>query len=417
MTLLKIIDRGALRASLPPSIDADALAQASVIIADIRMRGWEAVLEHARRLGDIGADTTLVYERSALRGALDALSSADRGVLERAHERIGAFAEAQRRAVLPVELQVAGGRCGHSVVPVASAACYAPGGRYPLPSSVLMTATTARVAGVSTVWAASPRPTAITLAAAAISGCEALLAVGGAQAIAALATGAGPVPAVDMIVGPGNRWVTAAKWLLSREVGIDMLAGPSELLVLADATADPVVVAADLIAQAEHDADAIPMLATTDPALPARVDRELARQLATLPGAATARAALANGFAIVASSEHELVEIADALAPEHLEVMTADASALARRCSCYGAVFIGQRSAEVFGDYGIGPNHVLPTGRTARFSAGLSVLTFLKLRTWVELDEAPSSTLIGDTAALARLEGLEGHARAAEFRA
>jgi phosphoribosyl-ATP pyrophosphohydrolase/phosphoribosyl-AMP cyclohydrolase/histidinol dehydrogenase len=311
----------------------------------------------------------------------------------------------------------AGGRCGHSVVPVASAGCYAPGGRYPLPSSVLMTATTARVAGVSTVWAASPRPTAITLAAAAISGCDALLAVGGAQAIAALAMGAGPVPAVDMIVGPGNRWVTAAKWLLSREVGIDMLAGPSELLILADASADPVVVAADLIAQAEHDADAIPMLATTDPALPARVDRELARQLATLPGAATARAALANGFAIIASSEHELVEIADALAPEHLEVMTADASALARRCSCYGAVFIGQWSAEVFGDYGIGPNHVLPTGRTARFSAGLSVLTFLKQRTWVELDEAPSSKLIGDTAALARLEGLEGHARASEFRA
>lgn len=416
MTILKTTTRESLRASLPPSLDPDALAQASSIIADVRARGWSAVLEHARRLGDLAQDAPAMYERPALRRALDAIPSVSRAVLERAHGRIRSFACAQRESLRPLDIPVAGGRSGHSITPVASVGCYAPGGRYPLPSSVLMTATAARVAGVSCVWAASPRPAPVTLAAAAISDCDGLLAVGGAQGVAALALGAGPIPAVDMIVGPGNRWVTAAKWLLSREVGIDMLAGPSELLILADASADPGMVAADLLAQAEHDADAIPMLATTDPSLPVRVNTELHLQLAALPTAAVARAALANGFAIIVETTDELVQIADTLAPEHLEVMTADAAALARRCSSYGAAFIGQQSAEVFGDYGIGPNHVLPTGRTARFASGLSVLTFLKVRTWVELSDASEHTLVADTAALARLEGLEAHARAAARR-
>jgi phosphoribosyl-ATP pyrophosphohydrolase/phosphoribosyl-AMP cyclohydrolase/histidinol dehydrogenase len=277
-----------------------------------------------------------------------------------------------------------------------------------------MTAVTARVAGVERVVVASPRPAAVTLAAAHVADADGLLTVGGAHAIAALAYGAGPVPACDVIVGPGNRWVTAAKQLVSGHVGIDMLAGPSELVVLADDTADAETVAADLLAQAEHDPDALPVLVTPSAELIARVNDALARQLDVLPTAETARAAVAEGFAVLCRDLDEAVAVCDHLAPEHLEVMTRDADALQSRLRHYGGLFVGAGAAEVLGDYGAGPNHVLPTGGTARRTGGLSVFNFLRIRTWLRMD-APAE-LARDAAALARLEGLEGHARSAERR-
>ena len=221
-----------------------------------------------------------------------------------------------------------------------------------------------------------------------------------------------------MIVGPGNRWVTAAKHLVSDRVGIDMLAGPSELLVLADDSADPALIAADLLAQAEHDDDAVPMLIATSDALPDPVERELRRQIATLPTSQTARAALQNGFALITSDMSTAIDFCDRLAPEHLEIICRDAAAVARRVSNAGAVFIGPASAEVFGDYGAGPNHVLPTGRSSRSRAGLSVFTFLRPRTWLRIDSAASvGNIRDDAAALARMESLEAHARSAGARA
>lgn len=293
--------------------------------------------------------------------------------------------------------------------------------QYPLPSSVLMTAVTARVAGVKNVWVASPRPVPVTVAAAYVAGADALLAVGGAQAIAALAYGVGSVPPCDVIVGPGNRWVTAAKALVSGRCAIDMLAGPSECLVLADDTADAATVAADLLAQAEHDTDALPILVTVDEAVVPAVEAELTRQLATLPTGDTARVAVSRGYAVVCASIDEAVTACDTVAPEHLEVMTRDAEAVGKRLNNYGGLFVGSISAEVFGDYGAGPNHVLPTVSTARYTGGLSVFTFLRVRTYLRLDEGPDAAagvagLVADSAALARLEGLEGHARAAEQR-
>jgi phosphoribosyl-ATP pyrophosphohydrolase/phosphoribosyl-AMP cyclohydrolase/histidinol dehydrogenase len=240
-------------------------------------------------------------------------------------------------------------------------------------------------------------------------------AVGGAQAIAALAFGAGSIPPCDLIVGPGTRFVTAAKRLVAGVVGIDMLAGPSELLIIADDSSDPAVIAADLLAQAEHDEDASAILVSFDTKLVGRVQDELVRQLETLPTAATARVALRNGFATIVATGAQAAEIADAVAPEHLQVMTGDASGLAGNLRNYGGLFIGGASAEVFGDYGLGPNHVLPTGGTARYTAGLSVFTFMRARTFLKLDALPAE-IIKDTATLARLEGLEGHARAAESR-
>ena len=344
----------------------------------------------------------------------------EREVLQRVAERIRAFALAQRGCLNDLTLSVPGGEAGHTCIPVRSAGCYAPGGRFPLPSSVLMTAVTARAAGVERVWVASPRPTDATLAAAAIAGADGLRAIGGVQGVAALARGLLGVPegGCDMIVGPGNRWVTAAKLLISGEVGIDMLAGPSELVVLADETADARVVAADLLAQAEHDDDAIPILISTSTTLIAGVVDELQRQLTTLPTHATARGALRNGYAVVASSMEQAAALSDDIGPEHLEIHARDAQRIASGIRNAGAVFIGAGAAEVLGDYGAGPNHVLPTGGTSRFRAGLSVFTFLRARTWIRIDEvARAAPILEDAAALARMEMLEGHARSAECRA
>ncbi len=352
-----------------------------------------------------------------MRAATATISSSDRGILERSAERIRRFAESQRRALCDVEVKIDGGSAGHVFKPVATAGCYAPGGRYPLPSSVLMTAIPARVAGVRNVWVASPRPTPITLAAAAIAGADGVLTVGGAHAIAALAHGVGGVPACDMVVGPGNRWVTAAKYVISAEVGIDMLAGPSELLVLADESADAQLIAADLLAQAEHDADARPMLITTSPAVVEAVERELDQQLVTLPTAVIARDGLQNGFACVVESIESALSLCDWLAPEHLELQVRDPGGVAPRLNHFGALFIGSAAAEVFGDYGAGPNHTLPTGGTARFRGGLSVLSFLKCSTWLRIDDSRQAAVLArDAADFARLEQLEGHARSAARR-
>jgi histidinol dehydrogenase len=398
-------------------LDPETLATATRIVADVRARGEVAVREHAERFGDVPPGAPLYYDRPELARTLGALAPEDRARLERVAARIRGFAVAQRSALGPVAVPVPGGSAEHRIAPMERAGCYAPGGRYPLPSSVLMTAVTARVAGVRDVWVASPKPHPLTLAAAAVAGANGVLGVGGAQAIAALACGAGPIAPRDVIVGPGNRYVAAAKQLVAATVAIDTLAGPSELTVFADETADPATVAADLLAQAEHDPDAVPVLVTVDATLVERVERELARLLADLPTAGVARAALAHGGALVVSSVDEGVAACDAIAPEHLQLQLRDADKVAPRLAQYGALFIGAGSAEVLGDYGAGPNHVLPTGGTARSFGGLSVYTFLRVRTWLRItDPAAARPLVEDAVWLARAEGLEAHARAAERR-
>ncbi len=399
------------------AVDRDTLAAATAIVDDVAARGEIALRHHAARLGDLAPGAPLVVERPALLAAAAALDPAQRGVLERTVARVRAFADAQRAALQPMQVPIPGGVAGHQLAPVERAGCYAPGGRFPLPSSVIMTAVTARAAGVETVWVASPRPTAVTLAAAGLAGADALLCVGGAQAIAAFAYGAGPVPAMDAVVGPGNKWVTAAKQRVAGRVAIDMLAGPSELVVLADDTADPHTVAADLLAQAEHDPEALPILITWHAALADAVDAALAEQLATLPTAATAQIAVQQGFTVLTADLDEAIAACDRVAPEHLEVMTADADAVAARCQHWGGLFIGGAAAEVLGDYGAGPNHTLPTGGTARFVGGLSVFTFLRVRTWMRIDDPQAAApLAADAERLAELEGLAGHARAAARR-
>lgn len=410
----------------------DLGARVARILAEVRDQGEAALRRWAVELGDRTPDEPLFLDRAVLDAARDGLPADTRALLERTATRISTFAEAQRACLRPLDLEVAGGRMGHELLPLDAVGCYAPGGRYPLPSSVVMTVAPARVAGVASVWVASPRPTEVTLAAAAIAGADGVLACGGAQALAALAYGVGPLPRVDFLCGPGNRWVTEAKRQLVGTVGIDMLAGPSELLVFADPTADPDEIAADLIGQAEHDDDARPILVVVEAApgtpadgenaasLVAAVDEALTTRLADLPTAQTARTALdRQGCAVVCATLAEAVAVIDAVAPEHLEVRLAPAvrDAALPRLRHAGAVFLGPGGAEVLGDYGAGPNHVLPTGATARVRGGLSVLDFLRVRTFLDLPAgAETAALAEDAAALARLEGLEGHARAAELR-
>ncbi|OQR89441.1 histidinol dehydrogenase [Thraustotheca clavata] len=354
-----------------------------------------------------------------MKAAFDALPVAEQKLLQRTKSRIEVFAQAQRASIQSFSRNIPGGQAGQDVAPMQVAGCYAPGGRYPLPSSVLMTAVTARVAGVATVIVASPRPAPATLAAGYISNADMLLAVGGAQAIAALAYGIDGVPPCDIIVGPGNKWVTAAKSLVYGKCTIDMLAGPSECLVVADEAGleHAATIAADLLAQAEHDTAAVPILVTNSLAVIEAVNKQISAQLATLPTAPTATVSVGKGFAVLCPDMNAAVDAANILAAEHVEIICKDSQAIAKRIDHYGGLFIGARAAEVLGDYGVGPNHVLPTGGTAKYTGGLSVHTFLRIRTWMRIDDAKKSQeLVEDAVALARIEGLEGHARAAEQR-
>ncbi len=387
------------------------------IVDRVRDHGESALRRYAEKYDGLGPGSDLYLSRTRLREAFASLPENDRKRLVRIAGQIRSFAEAQRVCQTDLDVAIPGGRAGHRVTAVERAGCYAPGGRYPLPSSVLMTVIPAHVAGVREIWVASPDVSPITMAAAWLAGANGLVAAGGAHAIAALAYGAGPVPPVDVIVGPGNRYVTAAKKYLSGEVRIDMLAGPSELVIIADDSANAETVASDLLAQAEHDEDAFPVLISLDPTLTEDVKVEMNRQLTDLPSAATALKALSSGGSLQARNLTRAVAWCDALAPEHVQLCIKDAAGLAGRLSNFGSVFIGELSAEVFADYGAGPNHVLPTNGNARTTGGLSVFTFLRIQTWTKMDLSDNlDRLIEDSAWFARQEGLEAHARAAEKR-
>ncbi|VEU45214.1 unnamed protein product [Pseudo-nitzschia multistriata] len=428
-------------------VNPRALEQAKAILSELVPEGStdngrvdpSKLLEVAKRLGDVEDGTTvgdLIVSKEACEAAYLALGETERVALTNMHRRIKAFADLQRASIRDTEMDIPGGKAGHTVSPCRAAGCYAPGGRYPLPSSVLMTAVTARAAGCPTVVLSSPKPAPITLAAAHVAGADVFLRVGGAQAIAAMAFGmeiqiAGSdgddadatrtvsVPSCDVICGPGNMWVTAAKSIVSGKCGIDMLAGPSEVLVICDETAEASVVASDLIAQAEHDVVARAILLSTCGDLINAIDAEVEKQVNALPepNRSTAMAALKQSFAVHCEDIAQCISISDDIAPEHLEVQTKDSNGDAFKCANYGGLFIGVGAAEVLGDYGAGPNHTLPTGGTGRYTGGLSVFNFLRIRTWMRVDDKEASQgMVDDSIVMARLEGLEGHARAAEQR-
>lgn len=398
-------------ANLAHSLDDQTLAQSQAIVDEVRNSGESAIRKFATQFNERTVDQPIVIDRGVMEAAAKRIDAEDLALLKRVAKRIGDFAQAQLDSISALCTPVPGGMAGHTIEPIQNAGCYAPAGRFALPSTVLMTAVTAKVAGCKHIVVASPNPSDIILAAAYVAGADQVLAIGGAHAIAALAYGFEGFTRRDLIAGPGNRWVTAAKKIVSGDCGIDMLAGPSELALVADGSSDPATIAADLLAQAEHDVDARPFLILTDGSIDDAVQDQLKQQLAELPTGAVAKQSLENnGAMVVCESVEEAIAVCNRLAPEHLELHLADAENVASKIRHAGCIFIGHQSAEVFGDYGVGPNHTLPTAGTARFSAGLNVFTFLRIRTWLKLDQAPDE-LVADTARLAEIEGLIGHQR------
>ena len=392
------------------------------IVDRVRDCGWDALVTEAERIDGAMPQRVAVADIAA-RARRD-LPPVDLEAIELAAANIDRF----HRAGLPNEVAVETmpGLVVRKVWrPIERVGLYVPGGRTPLFSTLLMLALPARAAGVGEIVAVTPpRPDGgldpLVALAADLAGIEAVWTVGGAQAIAALAFGAGPIPRVDRICGPGNAWVAEAKTFVAGLPGgpaIDMPAGPSELMVIADAGADPRLVAADLLSQAEHDAAAQVILVTHAPALADAVEAEVARQLAPLPRRDIAAASLAAARVLLVGGDDEAVAIANAYAPEHLSLALAEPQALLPRLANAGAIFAGRAAAETFGDYLAGSSHVLPTDGAARAWSGISAMTFMKSITVQEVTADAARAAAGPAAALARLEGLEAHARAADLRA
>ncbi len=388
-----------------PSEDVAARHRAERIIADVRRGGDEALRRYARRFDGLAGP--LEVPRAEMLAAGRRVAPAVRHALRLAARHIRRVATAQRPRTKRVQVE-AGLVVTERVVPLGRVGCYVPAGRYPLPSSLLMTAIPARVAGVREVIVVCPRPDPVVLAAALEAGVTRLFRVGGAQAIAALAYGTRSVPRVDKIVGPGNRYVSAAKDLVSADCAIDFHAGPSEIVVITD-TLDPEWVAADLIAQAEHDPEARAILVTTRRAYARRVAREVALS-AHHPAAL---ALLRHGAIVVAASRHEAVALVNQLAPEH--VLCSD-RAVATAITCAGTVFTGGYTVPAAGDYVTGSNHVLPTAGAARFRGGLGTADFVRVIAMQEMTARRLRQVGPAAVALARAEGLGGHARSIEVR-
>ena len=392
------------------------------ILAAVRTRGDASLLEFTYRFDrwqPASADA-LEIPRVQLASALAKLAPDIRLALETAANRIRAFHEHQRQSSWTMT-EADGSVLGQQVTPLDRAGLYVPGGKAAYPSSVLMNAIAAKVAGVPELIMVTPTPdgviSEIVLAAAALAGVDRVFRLGGAQAIGALAFGTKSIPAVDKIVGPGNEYVAAAKRQVFGMVGIDMLAGPSEILVIADGTSNPDWVAMDLFSQAEHDELAQAILLCPDQSFIDKVTASIEKQISSMPRAAIIRASLANRGALIHVRDlADACRISNQIAPEHLELSVADPNGLLPLIRHAGAIFMGVHSSESLGDYCAGPNHVLPTSGTARFSSPLGVADFQKRSSIIQVSAAGAQTLGRVAAVLARAEGLEAHAQSAEYR-
>ncbi|TNF46037.1 histidinol dehydrogenase [bacterium] len=403
------------------SVSDEIMERVTRIVEDVRRTGDQALFEYTKRFDDVdlavhGAE----IKQDVIEAALRALSSEERMLIEEAAESIREFHSRQLEKSWTYEPQP-GIVLGQKVTPIDRVGLYVPGGTAAYPSSVLMNAVPARVAGVHEIIMVVPAPhgevNAAVLASAAIVGVDRVFRVGGAQAIAALAYGTESLPKVDKIVGPGNIYVAMAKKIVFGVVDIDMIAGPSEIMVVADRSADPALVAADLLSQAEHDPLAYCILVTDNQKILKAVEVEVNRQLALLPRREIAAESIAKrGCLLLVSDLDQAMSVVNRIAPEHLEIMAQDPESLLEMTTCAGAIFLGKYTPEALGDYMAGPNHVLPTGGTARFFSPLGVYDFLKRSSIIKYDRQALKERGQKVSRFARMEGLEAHARAVDLR-
>ncbi|AKX44230.1 histidinol dehydrogenase [Thiopseudomonas alkaliphila] len=405
------------------SVSDDSVNQRVLdIIAAVRQQGDAALVEFTRQFDglEVAEMSDLILPRERLEAALDKITPEQRQALEAAAERVRSYHEHQQQDSWQYT-EANGTVLGQKVTPLDRAGLYVPGGKASYPSSVLMNAIPAKVAGVPEVVMVVPTPRGeineLVLAAAAVAGVDRVFTIGGAQAVAALAYGTESVPAVDKIVGPGNIYVATAKRHVFGKVGIDMIAGPSEILVICDGQTDPDWIAMDLFSQAEHDEDAQAILVSPDADFIEQVAQSMARLLPTLEREEIARTSVRErGALIVVEDMQQAIEVANQIAPEHLELSVADPESLLPQIRHAGAIFMGRYTAEALGDYCAGPNHVLPTSGTARFSSPLGVYDFQKRSSIINCSPQGASELGKIASVLARGESLTAHARSAEYR-
>lgn len=384
------------------------------IIKSVREKGDKAIREYAEKFGDGDIGEFRLSDKE-IKAAINNTDKKTISAIEYAINNVREFALAQYNSIKEIEVNINGNTIGQKIIPVDSAGCYIPGGNYPLPSSAIMTIVPSKVAGVKRVIATSPKIQDVTVTAAYLAGADEIYRIGGVQAIAAMAYGCESIEKVNKITGPGNKFVTSAKKQVYGECGIDFPAGPSEVMIIADENANPEFIAADMLAQCEHDKDAKAFLICFSKEFALKVQEKALEFLKTLPTKDIANISFDKSVSIIVKSMEEAVELANKKAPEHLELCS-NASFDIMKFTNYGSMFIGSYSAEVFGDYVSGTNHTLPTNQVAKFSGGLSVFDYFKIQTYQIINEKSLKQTAENASVLAAQEGLFAHKLAADIR-
>ncbi len=399
-------------------IEFETLDGVQKIIEDVKKGKDKTLIEYSKSFNDgdfSTADDFLVTENEIEKAYKDTDPDVINAIKE-AHKRVLEFSKKQFECIKEFEINENNSTLGHKIIPLNRVLCYVPGGNYPLPSSCIMTVTPAKVAGVKEIYLTSPKIRPQTIVAAHIAGADKIYKLGGAQAVSAFAYGTESILPVDKIVGPGNKYVTFAKKYVYGVCDIDFLAGPSEVLIVADENANPELISADMLAQSEHDKDARSYLVTTSKKLADSVQQSALKQLETLQTKEIAQIAFEKSIAIIVNSIDEAIKISNKRAPEHLELMFKEADKYKDKFTNYGSLFIGENCAEVFGDYCSGTNHVLPTNRAAKYTGGLSVFDFIKILTVQNIDKSTAKELAKTASKLAEAEGLFAHKLASDLR-
>lgn len=413
--MIKVIDYKDIPQNFYKYQEFAGVESVSAIIDDVKNNGDEAIRRYSKQFGD-GDIHELELTKDEIQQALKQTPEKSKQLINSAISNIKIFAEAQLASIKELEIDVNGVKLGHKIIPLRRTGAYVPGGNYPLPSSAFMSVVPAKIAGVEEVIVCSPKIKPATIAACHLAGADRIFRIGGVQAIAAMAYGTQTIPAVNKITGPGNKYVTQAKKEVYGVCGIDFLAGPSEVMIIADETANVAFIAADMLAQAEHDEDARAYLITNSKIIAEKVVLKIKEFLPKLDTREIIQKAISESFIIIVENLDQAIKISNNKAPEHLEICYRGAESDIDRYKNYGSLFIGNHSAEVYGDYCSGTNHILPTNGVARYSGGLSVFDFIKVLTYQQIQESVAKTLSKTASSLAKIEGLSAHKLSADLR-